>query len=198
MDNPARTAEHHRRCAERQEALRAAFAVLLDNAPPFVLEIGCGHGHFLTGYAAAHPAELCLGIDLRLERIERAERKRRRSGLANLHFLRAAASDFLAALPARARFSALYILFPDPWPKQRHHKNRLMNPIFLQEVAGRAGPGVRLYFRTDYEPYFAETAAALGAHPAWRLLPAAPWPFELPTVFQARAAGYHSLVAERV
>ena len=183
--------------AQRRADLRVALARVLAPDARFVGEIGCGHGHFLTAYAAAHPRELCLGFDLRAERIARAERKRERAGRANLHFIHAAADDFLATLPAGAGFSAIFMLFPDPWPKLRHHKNRLIQPAFLDALAARAGQGTRLYFRTDHGGYFAHASAVLAAHPAWRLDPAAPWPFEEPTVFQQRAPGYHSLVAVR-
>jgi tRNA (guanine-N7-)-methyltransferase len=197
MENLVRTAEHLERLRERREALRAVCARLLAASPGFVLEIGCGHGHFLTAFAARHPDRRCVGIDLSADRIERAERKRARAGLPNLHFLRAEARDFLAALPDEARPSAIYVLFPDPWPKRRHHKYRLLEPGFLGELARRSGRGARLYFRTDHEPYFAAVAAALAAGPDWRPLPAAPWPFELPTIFQQKAERYHSLAAER-
>ena len=108
--------------ASRLAALRAALAVAL-RAPRarFVFEIGCGNGHFLNAYAAAHPDQLCLGVDLRQERIAKALRKRDRAGLRNLHFLRCEAHDFLRELPANAQLLDIYILFPDPWPKKRHH-----------------------------------------------------------------------------
>ena len=195
-ETPALSPEYAAVLDERREALRRTCAGLPFAAAPFVWEIGSGHGHFLTAYAAAHPDRLCVGIDIILERIARADRKRERARLGNLHFVRADALDFLSGLPAPARFSALYILFPDPWPKRRHHKNRLMQPDFIDKIAARAGEGARLYFRTDYAPYFAEARAHLAGHPAWRLVDG-PWPFESPTVFERRAGGHHSLVAER-
>jgi tRNA (guanine-N7-)-methyltransferase len=184
--------------AQRRADLRDALARVLPPKAHFFCEIGCGHGHFLTAYAAAHPGELCLGIDLIGERIARATRKRDRAKLPNLHFFHAEAHDFLAALPADATLSSIVILFSDPWPKRRHHKNRLLQPAFLDVLAARAGQGTRLYFRTDHRGYFAHATAVLGAHPAWRMEPAAPWIFEMETVFQARAPAYQSLVAERV
>jgi len=182
--------------AARREALRADLARALPPAATgIILEIGCGNGHFLTAYAAAHPDAWCLGIDLRLERIDKARRKRDRAGLANLHFLRCTADDFLAELPAAVRLRDIYVLFPDPWPKKRHHKNRLINPAFLDTLAGRAGQGSRLFFRTDYRPYFDDAAAVIAAHGRWRPLPPAPFPFEHETIFQSRAPSFHSLSA---
>ena len=185
---------HPERIRRRREALGRQFTEIFSGPKQFVWEVGSGHGHFLTAYAQAHPAELCLGIDLASDRIARATRKRERARLTNLHFIHAEAADFLAALPAQARFSAIYVLFPDPWPKRRHHKNRLMTVDFLGLIAPRAGPGTRLYFRTDYAPYYSEARQALLAAPGWRAVDE-PWPFESPTVFQARAPAFQSFVA---
>jgi tRNA (guanine-N7-)-methyltransferase len=183
---------------ERLVALRAAMAAVL---PPsqtqLVLEIGCGNGHFLTAYAAAHPARLCVGIDLRLERITKALRKRDHASLSNLHFLRCEARDFLHELPAGVQLLDIYMLFPDPWPKKRHHKNRLLQAEFLDELAARAGQGSRFFFRTDYKPYYDEALELVAAHPRWHPQPSGPFPFEHQTIFQTRAATYHSLGAVR-
>jgi tRNA (guanine-N7-)-methyltransferase len=159
-----------------------------------VLEIGAGHGHFLTAYAAAHPERTCVGLDIIAERVERANRKKNRARLDNLHFLHASAEDFLASLPENVRFADVFVLFPDPWPKRRHHKNRLMQADFLSQIAAKAGQGLRLYFRTDDTDYFAAARAVVMEHPAWQVLDA-PWAFEYETVFQERAPGYQSLVA---
>jgi tRNA (guanine-N7-)-methyltransferase len=188
---------HRALIARRRADLRTALERALPPGASFVGEIGCGHGHFLTAYAAAHPGEQCVGIDLRGERIARAVRKRDRAALPNLHFFHAEAHDFLAALPAGAVFSAVVLLFSDPWPKRRHHKNRLFQPAFLDALAARAGQGTRLYFRTDHRDYFAQAANVIAEHPAWQMDPVAPWIFELETVFQARAPAYQSLVAKR-
>ena len=195
MDNPIRTAEHLDRVTKRRKDLRNAIAVLLPPSARFVCEIGCGHGHFLAAYAAAHPDRLCVGIDISRERVDRAVRKRDRAKLSNLHFIHAEARDFLDALPAKAILSDLYVLFPDPWPKRRHHKNRLLQPEFLHAVAERAGKGARLYFRTDYEPYFRDAESLLNRHPDWKIA-AGNWPFEQVTVFQSRAAHHYSLIAQ--
>ncbi len=192
------TTEYQDHVRARRRLLREKCATLLAAQPAFVWEIGCGHGHFLTGYAAAHRDRLCLGIDLVLERIQRADRKRERARIPNLHFVRAEAGDFLSALPANATFTEIYVLFPDPWPKRRHWKHRLMDAAFLHAAAQRAGQGTRLHFRTDHEPYFLDVVATITAHPDWQARPDAPWPFELPTVFQKRASRYQSLVAERI
>ena len=192
MDNAIRTAEHLARLAGRREALTASLAAI----PPggWVWEIGCGHGHFLTAFAQAHPETVCVGVDVTGDRVERAARKRDRARLSNLHFLQADARMFLELLPAAATLAAVYVLFPDPWPKKRHHKHRLMQPDFLGRIAARAGEGARLYFRTDHAPYFAAVQAMMAAHPAWRVVDEV-FPFESRTVFQERAGEYRSLAA---
>lgn len=195
MDPIARTAEYRDRMEQRRNGLHAQIAAILPSATSFVWEIGCGHGHFLTAYALAHPKEICVGIDITKERIERANRKRDRARLPNLHFVRAEARMFVEVLTAGAMLSDIYLLFPDPWPKLRHHKHRIMQPDFLAAVARRAGEESRLYFRTDFRPYFEDTRVVLGGHPDWSLTEE-PWPFEHETVFQARAAGHYSLIAQ--
>ena len=159
-----------------------------------VLEIGCGHGHLLTAYAEAHPEKTCIGIDIIADRITRANRKKNRARLANVHFINTSAEDFFAIFPSQISISELFILFPDPWPKRRHHKNRLMQTEFLSRLSRWVTPSSRLYFRTDDLAYFTATEAIVSAHPAWALH-SSPWAFEFTTVFQARASSHHSLVA---
>jgi tRNA (guanine-N7-)-methyltransferase len=116
--------------------------------------------------------------------------------LTNLHFIHAEAGVFLDSMPKKAVFSSIFVLFPDPWPKRRHHKNRIMQPEFLTAVSARAGDEARIYFRTDYEPYFRDTEAVIRDHPAWERVSEA-WPFEQKTVFESRANIHHSLIARR-
>lgn len=163
---------------------------------PLVGEIGSGHGHFLTAFAAAHPDRTCVGVDIESSRIERSLRKRDRAGLANLHFLRSEARLFLQALPPGVRLGDVFILFPDPWPKVRHHKHRLVQPAFLATLAEFTTADARLCFRTDHREYFAAARAAVAQAPAWRLVDE-PWPFEAASVFQTRAPSYYSWIARR-
>ena len=202
MENAARTAQFLSMMEDRRRELRELQAKIHAGHAAFTWEIGCGHGHFLTAYALAHPAELCLGVDIVSERIERAVRKRDRAKLPNLHFVHAEARLFLETLPAEVKFSRLFILFPDPWPKLRHHKHRIMQPDFLSALVPRAGEGARLYFRTDFTPYYDDTKAVFAAHPDWICAPGDDtgssgdvWPFEHETVFQSRAPSFHSLIA---
>lgn len=183
--------------AQRRAALQAQAAALLPAQASIVLEIGSGHGHFLARYAHEFPDKICLGVDLRGERIERAERKATRARLANCHFIRAEARELIEALPAGVTFSEVWVLFPDPWPKKRHHKNRLLQPAFFDWLTARMGEGARLYFRTDHAEYFKFVADFLPSLHTWSVDAAAQWPLEHETVFQARAPSYQSVVAVR-
>lgn len=183
--------------ARRRAALRGEVATLLPAPRSVVWEIGCGHGHFLVRYAQEFPGKFCVGVDVRLERLERSGRKRDRARLANCHFLRAEAREFLRSLPVGIIFDEIWVLFPDPWPKARHHKNRLLTPEFFEAVAARAEEGARLFFRTDHLEYFREVEAGVGALTTWRIDRGAPWPLEPETVFQARAPGHQSFAAVR-
>jgi tRNA (guanine-N7-)-methyltransferase len=183
--------------AERRDRLRLQLKQLVPPQSAFVWEVGSGHGHFLSAYAGADPGKLCIGIDISSDRVARAKRKGDRAHLGNLHFFLAGDDDFLAALPEGAHFSEVYLLFPDPWPKRRHHKNRVMKPEFLAAVAARAVKGASLYFRTDHEGYFGEAVAIVRADPLWRESAGAALPFEEPTVFEKRAERHFTLVARR-
>jgi tRNA (guanine-N7-)-methyltransferase len=132
-----------------------------------------------------------------LERTDKARRKRDRANLSNLFFIRCDANNLLLELPIVVTLSDIYILFPDPWPKKRHHKNRLIQTGFLDQIGARAGQGSRMFFRTDYKPYFDEAREIIASHPSWQLLSGESFPFEHPTVFQARAPVYYSLAACR-
>jgi len=185
------------RVEARLVALRATLAgEIPSDIREFSWEIGSGHGHFLTQFAALNPGRFCVGIDLLSDRLRKAEKKQTAASLSNLKFVKAEALEFLQCLPADIRILEVLILFPDPWPKKRHHKNRLIQSDFLDALARRMIPGGRLYFRTDYEPYLEWTCERLSAHVSWGLVPDAPWILEEKTVFQARAPSYGSLVAE--
>lgn len=194
VENPARTALYRQLIEQRREAVRVELSEISPFPASLVWEIGCGHGHFLAAYAQAHPEEICIGVDIVGERIARAQKKRKRLQINNLRFIQSEAKLFLETLPARTQLSRIFLLFPDPWPKLRHHKHRIMQPAFLSALAGRAGERTRLYFRTDFDPYFQATREIVANHPSWTI-GAEPWPFEFETVFQNRAPSYQSLVA---
>jgi tRNA (guanine-N7-)-methyltransferase len=181
----------------RRTDLRAELGAILPQPRAIVLEIGCGHGHFLARYSTENPSKLCIGVDLRSDRIARALRKAERARLPNCLFVRTEALEFIHALPAGVTFEEIWVLFPDPWPKKRHHKNRLLQPDFFEAIAARSPAGAHLYFRTDYAEYFETVSGFLSSLSTWQPDATPTWPMEHETVFQARADGYQSLVAVR-
>ena len=185
------------RVTERRAELARTLAALLPDPRAIVWEIGCGHGHFLVRYAQENPRKYCLGIDIILDRLLRSGKKRDRAQLANCQFLRAEARECFNAFPPGVSFEEVWVLFPDPWPKARHNKNRLLKADFFNAIASRAGEGARFYFRTDHEEYFREVEGTVAGLQTWRRDPEAAWPLEQETVFQARAPRHFSLVAVR-
>jgi tRNA (guanine-N7-)-methyltransferase len=184
---------------EQITQVREALASVPLSHPALTLEIGCGHGHFLTAYAASRPDEHCLAIDIIADRLEKAARKTAKAGLTNVSWLRASSTDFLNVISPDVRFNRrIFILFPDPWPKRKHWGNRLIQTEFLDQLAAFSSPGTEMCFRTDYAPYFESAADVIGAHPSWNIDENVPWPFESRTVFEERAEGFQSLIAIRV
>jgi tRNA (guanine-N7-)-methyltransferase len=184
--------------AIRKADLRAALAADLAGVESILFEPGCGHGHWLTGYAEAHPQVVCVGVDLISWRIRRAEAKRDKRGLDKLFFYKADLGEFLEVLPGHIRFEQTVMLFPDPWPKARHHRRRMVQTAFLDELAWRTEPGGVFCFRSDDQPYYKWTLEHLEAHPHWELDQHATWPHEQETYFQDLMESHHSVIARRV
>ena len=198
MENAARTAQFLAMMEARRRDLRERQAQILPPKTPFVWEIGCGHGHWLAAYAAAHSDEFCVGIDLITHRVERSVRKQTLGKLDNVIFLKAEAMEFLEALPGEIFLEKIFILYPDPWPKKKHHKNRFIQASSLDLLAKRAGPGASLHFRTDDADYFEWTRTHVETHGGWKLKAGNPWPFEQTTFFEERMKAKRDLEAERV
>lgn len=114
------------------------------------LEIGSGSGKFLSNYAKEKDFT-CLGIELRYKRLVLAANKSR--SIENLRWCRCEASSFLDLL-AEESLREVHVYFPDPWPKKRHLKNRLMSLNFLQKLKSKMRPSAHLFFKTDHEDYF--------------------------------------------
>jgi len=185
------------RRAANVSRLAATLAETLAGRTTITFELGCGHGHWLAAYAAAHPTEFCVGIDLITHRVERSVRKQTLGRLDNVLFLKAEATEFLEALPATVVLGKVFILYPDPWPKKKHHKNRFINATSLDLLAARSAAGARLHFRTDNADYFQWTHEHLAAHARWELRPDETWPFEQKTFFEERMKDRRDVFADR-
>jgi tRNA (guanine-N7-)-methyltransferase len=91
--------------------------------------------------------------------------------------------------------SRIFVLFPDPWPKKRHEKNRLLQHSLLTVLAGRALPGALLHFRTDHQSLFEWGLEQLETHPDWTVDPNEAWPLEAGSYFQDMLGVYKSVSA---
>lgn len=135
----------------------------------FDLEIGCGHGHWLTEFSMSTNDTFFVGIDLITKRVEKAKSKMEKRGLTNLLFFKSEAKEFISHLPDSIKINNTYLMFPDPWPKHRHYKRRLIQPSFLSLLASKTISSGKFFFRTDYKPYMEWTIQHLDESPDWTI-----------------------------
>ena len=134
---------------------------------PLEVELGSGDGSFLVNYARQCPGVNFLGIERLLGRLRKIERKGRRWGLTNLRGIRIESAYFLEYLLPPGCVAHLHIYFPDPWPKRKHRKNRLINERFPELARRVLRPGGVVYLRTDDADYFSQMTAVFQAHPGF-------------------------------
>ncbi|HEV2393826.1 MAG TPA: tRNA (guanosine(46)-N7)-methyltransferase TrmB [Verrucomicrobiae bacterium] len=135
---------------------------------PLEVELGSGDGSFLVEYAAQNPDRNFIGVERLLGRIRKMERKAARAGLANLRGVRIESSYFLKSLLPPHGASALHIYFPDPWPKRKHQRHRLINEHFPALAHSALAPGGVVYVRTDDADYFQQMRECFSSSPFFR------------------------------
>lgn len=140
---------------------------------PLEIDVGCGDGGFLLDLAAAHPERDFLGLEKLLGRARKVVRQAARRGLTNVKALQIDSPYAVRHLLPPGGISRLHLLFPDPWPKAKHAKNRLVQPTFCQDVHRLLRPGGEWLFKTDHPEYFAEAVATIQAS---GLFTATNWP----------------------
>ena len=140
---------------------------------PLEIDVGCGDGGFLLDLAAAHPERDFLGLEKLLGRARKVVRQAARRGLTNVKALQIDSPYAVRHLLPPSGISRLHLLFPDPWPKAKHAKNRLVQPAFCQDVHRLLRPGGEWLFKTDHPEYFAEAVATIQAS---GLFTATHWP----------------------
>ena len=154
-------------------------------AAPLILEIGSGMGESTAALAAAEPDVDHLAVEVFEPGI--AALLMRATELTNLVVLRGDAVTLLSEKVPEASLAGIRIFFPDPWPKRRHHKRRLVQPAFVALAASRLEPGGTLHMATDWADYAEQMRAVADAEP--RLVggevPRPPW--RPVTKFEARA-----------
>jgi len=131
---------------------------------PLEVELGSGDGTFIAQYAQRCPDRNFLAVERLLGRLRKIDRKGLRAGLANLRLVRIEASYLLEYLLPPESVHALHVYFPDPWPKRKHRKNRLVNPRFTELAAQALTPGGTIYLRTDGQDYFAQMTAVFAVN----------------------------------
>jgi len=148
-----------------------ALEEIFGRTAPLEIEIGMGKGSFLIPYAKLHPEINLLGIEWAWPiALHAHERLRRQGDLANARILVGDAPFFLRDRLPRGSVQAFHIYFPDPWPKERARKRRIMQPEFLSILRLCAHAGARLYWGTDHEEYDLSTREVLLADGGFRLL----------------------------
>jgi tRNA (guanine-N7-)-methyltransferase len=120
------------------------------------IELGSGDASFLVAYAGQHPERNFIGVERLLGRMRKLDRKGRRAGLTNLRGVRIENSYFLEWLLPPKVASAIHIYFPDPWPKKKHLKHRLISERFPELARSALASDGVVYLRTDDDDYFAQ------------------------------------------
>jgi tRNA (guanine-N7-)-methyltransferase len=140
-----------------------ALGVLFPKPQPLEVELGCGDASFLVELARQRAETNFIGVERLLGRITKLDRKGRRAGLKNIQGVRIESSYFLQYLLPPHSASAIHIYFPDPWPKKRHHKNRLINEQFPALARAALAHGGKVFLRTDDAPYFSQMTEVFDA-----------------------------------
>ena len=150
-------------------------------AAPKTLEIGCGMGETTATIAAAHPDHDYVGIEVHTPGVGSLLKEITTRELANLRVIQHDAVEVVREMIQPGTLAGIHIYFPDPWPKKRHHKRRLIQPPFVALLASRLAPGGYLHCATDWEEYaqqmldvlctesqLTNTAEGFAPRPAWR------------------------------
>lgn len=132
-------------------------------ARPLEVELGSGDGSFMAKWAALNPERNFLGVERLLGRLRKLDRKAQRVGLANLRLMRIEAAYFLEFLLPLRSVDAMHLYFPDPWPKRKHRKNRLVNERFPELVSRVLVADGVMYLRTDDLDYFSQMREVFAA-----------------------------------
>ena len=138
---------------------------------PVEIEIGCGNGRFLASRAAKNPDTHYIGIERMLGRIRRLNRKAERLPTQNVHVLRLEAFYTFYYLLPEHRLQTVYVFFPDPWPKRRHHHHRLFSPLFLDALWMRLAVGGTIQVATDHQAYFEQIRRQFLSSPRFQEIP---------------------------
>jgi tRNA (guanine-N7-)-methyltransferase len=130
---------------------------------PLVLEIGSGMGETTAAIAKSRPDVDFIAVEVHLPGVGALLKRIEADGLRNLRVIRHDAVEVLEQMFVDASLAGIHVFFPDPWPKKRHHKRRLLQPGFVSLAASRLAPGGVIHAATDWPEYGAQMLAVFGA-----------------------------------
>jgi tRNA (guanine-N7-)-methyltransferase len=141
------------------------FAAAFGRRAPVILEIGFGMGETTAAIAAAQPQNDFVGLEVHGPGVGALLNRVDAAGLANVRVIQHDAVDVIAHMIPAASLAGIHVYFPDPWPKKRHHKRRLLQPSFVHALAQRLASGGYLHAATDWDEYAQEILATFAAEP---------------------------------
>ncbi len=127
---------------------------LFGREAPLVLEVGFGDGQFLSHLGRMHPEWNLLGAEISLGSVWRTYRRMKRDGIEHVRLYKGNAGFIVRDVVAKGALSRVYVNFPDPWPRKKQWKNRLLQPDFFRTLQSRLAAGGRLELTTDHPGYF--------------------------------------------
>ncbi|MEJ7670691.1 MAG: tRNA (guanosine(46)-N7)-methyltransferase TrmB [Casimicrobiaceae bacterium] len=141
------------------------FGGTFGRSAPVILEIGFGMGETTAQIAALYPTHDFLGIEVHSPGIGALLRQIDELGLSNVRVIAHDAVEVVGRMIPPGSLAGVHVYFPDPWPKKRHHKRRLLKPAFVRELSVRLSPGAYLHAATDWKDYADEILATCAAEP---------------------------------
>jgi tRNA (guanine-N7-)-methyltransferase len=149
--------------AFRPEALD--FAQVFGREAPVIAEVGFGMGETTARIAAANPDNDYLAVEVHSPGVGSLLKQIDAGGLANVRIVQHDAVEVMRHMVPAGSLAAIHVFFPDPWPKKRHHKRRLLQPAFVELAATRLAPGGVLHVATDWQEYAEQVLEVLRASP---------------------------------
>jgi len=143
----------------------ADLAAAFGRTAPTVLEIGFGMGETTAAIAQAHPEVDYLGVEVHSPGVGSLLKRIDALRLTNVRIVQHDATEVVQHMLAPGTLDGVHVFFPDPWPKKRHHKRRLLQPPFVALLASRLKPGGLLHVATDWQDYAEQALAVLAAEP---------------------------------
>jgi len=168
------------------------FAAVFGRAAPVVLEIGFGMGETTAAIAQARPDVDFLGVEVFAAGIGALARRADALQLTNLRIIQHDAVEVVRDMIAPASLAGVHVFFPDPWPKARHHKRRLIAPAFVAALTSRLAPGGYLHCATDWQHYAEQMLAVLAAEPGLANLHAGYAPAAVNPLIERPATKFHA------